>query len=240
MSPALLSRQPDSPKGPRLSVEQFHDWRIRSAHLISQFSTTEDRDNTIDVTATVMLDTLALATSTTLSLGQVHDMKHDAVSIVQKAAELDKIFRLSKADFHVFITRVKLPLVQPPSFGFRFDPETMELVTAVPVFDLVNATEPTVDLAVSPGIFKSGNADGANYGSERVLVKLQALCNLQPTLDIFSAHGRVEEASTKQDMGVELEPGSVKTEEGGNAGDDDDEVMMIKTEPGTTCMNWES
>ena len=236
MGLALLSRDPSSPDRPSVSIEQFHDWRVRSAHFISQFSTTDDGDNTIDVTATVMLDTLALVTSPTLSQGQVHDMKHDAVSIVQKAAELDKTFGLSKADFHVFITRVKLPLVQPPSFGFRFDPETMERVTAVPVFDTANVTEPTVDLAVSPGIFKSGNAEGANYGSERVLVKLQALCNLQSILDLLSGDEPVQETSAKQDMGVKVEPHCVKMEEG----DDEDEVAFIKTEPGTACMDWKS
>ena len=182
-----------------------------------------------------MLEALAAVTPFTLSPEQVHDMQQDALSIVQKAAELDRIFRLSKADFHVFITRVKLPLVRPPSFGFEFDPETMERFTDMPLPDLANTTERVVDLAVSPGILKSGNADGANYGSERVLIKLQALCNLQPTLDFFFADEMVEETSTKQDTGVKVEPDFIKTEK-----DDDDEVMMVKTEPGATYMDLKS
>lgn len=98
---------------------------------------------------------------------------------------------MSKAEFHVFITRVKEPLAEPPSFGFQFDPETMECIRDIPVFDQGRAR--VVDLAVSPGIFKVGNSDGADYGSERVLVKLQALCNLQGKLRYLEGDRVMEE-----------------------------------------------
>ncbi len=223
MGLVLLSRDPSSLNGPNVNVQQFHDWRVRSAHLITQFSTTDDWDSTIATTATEMLGILAVVTSPILSQGQVQDMHHDALNIVQRAAELDKIFRLSKADFHVFITRVKLPLVQPPSFNFRFDPETMERITTIPVPD----PEPIVDLAVSPGILKSGNADGANYGSERVLVKLQALCNLKPVLDLFSVDEPGQETSIKREMEIKVELGFSKMEEA----EGDDDVDTLKPEP---------
>jgi hypothetical protein len=110
-----------------------------------------------------------------------HDMHRDAQEIMRQATELAALFRLSRADFQVFITRVKPPLVDPPKFGFKFDSETMEQVKIIPISGQ-HASDPIVDLAVSPGLFKAGNSDGSHYHQERVLVKLQALCDLQPTL----------------------------------------------------------
>jgi hypothetical protein len=125
-------------------------------------------------------------------------MYEDALAIIHKAAELDQIFRMSKAHFHVFITRVKLPLAHHPRFDFTFDPETMEYVKHMGSFPSGNGV-PKVDLAVSPGIFKAGNSAGANYGSERVLAKLQAFCGLETLLaqvdgfDVKEERGRDEE-----------------------------------------------
>ncbi len=174
-----------------------------------------------------MLGALAPFTPLTLSHAQLEDMNQDALNIINKAAELDSIFRLSRANFHVFITRLKLPLANPPSFGFRFDPETME---GVKNFPTPNEDDPavTVDLAVSPGIFKAGNADGENYGAERVLVKLQALCNLKELLDFFCGVKQETEDEVMQD-GREIkeeprnEPGFIKQE----PDEDGDQVDLV-------------
>lgn len=149
----------------------------------------------------------------------------DTVEIIEKAVELDRIFRLSKAYFQVFITRVKLPLVIPPKFGFQFDPETMERIREVPGFNEDELSQ-TVDLAVSPGVFKAGNSDGANYDSERVLVKLQALCNLPATL-AFLDGDKVENG------GSDGAPTKIKQEEM----DEDSEVDLLQPNP--EPMNWE-
>jgi hypothetical protein len=137
-----------------------------------------------------MLDALGPAISSAYFRGEhvVPGLQQDLYDIVQNAAHLAGIFRISKADFQVFITRIKLPLVKPPSFGFPFDSETMELVKDVPIFQ-PNNFAPVVDLAISPGILKTGNADGTNYGSERVLVKLQTVCNLRPLLEFLHGDG---------------------------------------------------
>ena len=172
-------------------IERFHDWRVRSTHFISKLET-HDRDKAIATAVHNMVDSLKTIASSAISHGQVEHMRQDATGIMHKAAELDKIFRLSKAHFHVFITRVKLPLVSPPKFNFGFDPETMECIETIPISDL-DGSVPAVDLAVSPGIFKAGNADGANYGTERVLVKLRALCHLQATMEFFGETQSVEE-----------------------------------------------
>lgn len=174
------------------------------------------------LTAEAMLDALKVITRSTLSQDKLYHMSQDASSILKKAVELDQIFRLSKADFHIFITRVKLPLVCPPSFGFTFDPETMERVSGLPTTG-ESDSESIVNLAVSPGIFKAGNSEGANYGSERVLVKLQALCNLETVLEVFESPEQTPQTNIKEDPDAKKIPVLIKKEETG-----DDEVDMVQ------------
>lgn len=168
------------------------------------------------------------------SLGKIvqyrssHEMRADALQIVRQASELDDIFRKSKADFHVFITRVKVPLVTPPSFGFAFDPETMECTKDFPDFPRGNSTQ-TVDLAVSPGIFKAGNSDGANYDSERVLVKLQALCNLQAILEVVGVSEAVQGVGDQECQTGEGSGPYIKQEH------EDDEVVMLCVDVEESC-----
>lgn len=155
-----------------------------------------------------MLSALRNFAPSTLSHAEIEDMNQDALNIVNKAATLDRVFRQSRANFHVFITRLKLPLAHPPSFGFGFDSETMERTTSLPTLGEDDDPTAIVDLAVSPGILKAGNADGENYNAERVLVKLQALCNLKELLDVF---GAVKEEGKDEVMhdgpGIKAEPG---------------------------------
>lgn len=214
------------------TVEGFHDLRVRSAHFISQLIT-HDRRDMASLTAEAMLDALKAITPSTMSQDKLHHMGRDASSILKKAVELDQIFRLSKADFHIFITRVKLPLVSPPGFGFTFDPETMERVNGLPTFGQ-NDSESIVNLAVSPGIFKAGNSEGANYASERVLVKLQALCNLQTVLESFESPAKTPQITIKEDPDTEKMPVFIKKEET----EDDDEVDMVQ--PKCEEMDYES
>jgi hypothetical protein len=171
------------------AVSQFHEWRVRSAHFIVQLGT-HDKNSSARLTA----DMLRLLKHTIPGPQAANNksMYEDALDIVHKAAGLDRIFRLSRAHFHVFITRVKLPLVNPPSFGFQFDVQTMERISDIPMMAPADS-EPTVDLAVSPGIFKAGNSAGANYNSERLLVKLRALCGLQDTLAVLDEESVTEE-----------------------------------------------
>ncbi|KAG7287660.1 hypothetical protein NEMBOFW57_007173 [Staphylotrichum longicolle] len=158
------------------SAEKFHEWRVRTTHLILQDESC-DRNRPARF-AGDMLHSFKQLMPQGDENRVSHKMYQDALEMVHKAAELDTIFRLSKAPFHVFITRIKMPLVEPPKLGFEFDPDTMERVRSVGVEHWRN-TIPIVDLAVSPGIFKVVNARGSNGRSDRVLVKLRALCNLQ-------------------------------------------------------------
>lgn len=159
------------------AVSQLHDWRVRSSHFISQLDTHDENSS-----ARLVADMLCLLKHTlpwVCPKNWINEvMYQDILAIVHKAAELDRIFRMSKAHFHVFITRLKEPLVHPPSFGFEFDSETMECVRHMNSTPRGNGV-PIVDLAVSPGILKAGNSVGANHEVERVLAKLQAFCDLQ-------------------------------------------------------------
>ncbi|KAK4233973.1 hypothetical protein C8A03DRAFT_19048 [Achaetomium macrosporum] len=173
---------PPTTQAPALS--QLHNWRVRSTHLISQLDT-HDRNTSTKQTAYTMSSCLGPVMRLIGPQDPMHEnLRQDALRIVHKAAKLDRIFRLSRAYYHVFITRLKLPFVEPQSFGFQFDPETMELNSDISLSDQGKAGS-VVDLAVSPGILKVGNSDGANYGSERVLAKLQVLCDLQGILERF-------------------------------------------------------
>lgn len=147
-------------------------------------------------------------------------MYGDALEVIKKAIELDSIFRRSRAHFHVFITRVKQPLVAPPSFGFAFDSETMECVKELPVIRGKNSSGQMaiVDLAVAPGIIKAGNSDGTNYESERVLVKLQALCNLQETLAFLNSPPEIPETPKVRHR--------TRSQARGSSGDDVDMIVV--------------
>ncbi|KAL2257317.1 hypothetical protein VTK26DRAFT_339 [Humicola hyalothermophila] len=202
-------------------IAQFHNWQVRSAYFIPRLTHGDHgRPGSAKGTAAEMLKLLMPF----LSLGEPEHGKSlafvDACQIVQEAIEMDSIFRMSKADFHVFITRLKLPLVSPPKTGFGFDPETMECTRSIPPLPRQSGDSvPTADLAVSPGILKAGNADGAHYDSERVLVKLQALYNLKAMLKIVAGDG--EEMQDGRSTQYETEA-FIKQKPGS-----DDEVCML-------------
>ncbi|GAB1319159.1 hypothetical protein MFIFM68171_09369 [Madurella fahalii] len=195
------------------TIAQFHHWRALTEHFISLPSTPDQRTLNEHRVAHSMIDILGhIITDQTID---TQSMLHDGLEIVRNAAELDKIFRTSKADFHVFITRVKLPLLSPPSFGFRFDPETMKLTENVPFVGRYRSTNQgmIVDLAISPGILKAGNSAGENYESERVLVKLHALCNLQEMLEHWGEPQEEMKDGRRQQAGRNEETVRVKEEE---------------------------
>lgn len=195
------------------TLEQVHDWRVRSAHLLSLLETPDQKTRAVVWVASTMLDVLSyVMTGKPIDTRSLND---DALEIVRKAAELDKIFKMSKADFHVFITRVKVPLVNPPRFGFRFDPETMKVAETFPMLDYqkTGGQNMMVDLAISPGVLKAGNFDGENYESERVLVKLEALCDLQAILGHCREPQETMESDHSQQDSMDEETVRVKEEE---------------------------
>ncbi|KAK3390827.1 hypothetical protein B0H63DRAFT_446920 [Podospora didyma] len=96
------------------------------------------------------------------------------------ARDVFSIFRLSKARFQIFLTRIKPPQ-HPPLVGFIFDVETMERKQLLP--DIQQGTDSndnpmTIDLVIAPSVIKAGNADSMNCDVERILVKLDVACNV--------------------------------------------------------------
>ncbi|KAH6856362.1 hypothetical protein B0I37DRAFT_443043 [Chaetomium sp. MPI-CAGE-AT-0009] len=188
-------------------AEKFHDWRIRSADFISILMG-NDETGSVASLARQMLEILDPAIPSEYSFRghTVPGLQQDLLRIIREASHLAGIFRASKANFQVFITRIKLPLVTPPSFGFPFDAETMEIFKGVPLLETEGST-PVVDLAVSPGILKTGNADGTNYNSERVLVKLQTLCNLRRVLELYGYGAEQQVRRSGQEAPIRAEDG---------------------------------
>ena len=107
----------------------------------------------------------------------------DALEIIEAAADLDEIFRSSKAHYTVFLSNVEPPYT-PPFFDYAFVPEMMvyALQTGSNGCHQSEASQLTVDLAVSPGLIKSGDSNGTNYNTERVLIKLETVCNINDVL----------------------------------------------------------
>ncbi|KAK3294585.1 uncharacterized protein B0H64DRAFT_443651 [Chaetomium fimeti] len=218
-----------SPTSRDAAAEKFHDWRVRSADLISALSNHDEASSTaLLVREMVALLELAIPSTYFTRSDALPGMQQDLLDIVQNAAHLAGIFRASKADFQVFITRIKLPLVTPPSFGFPFDAETMELFKDVPLVTM-EGTMPVVDLVVSPGILKTGSADGTNYNSDRVLVKLQTLYNLRPVLELLHYDGTQQQVHRGgQEAPMSAEDGyTMKEEQSAEAGAG---VIVVKQE----------
>jgi hypothetical protein len=111
--------------------------------------------------------------------------------VIHQAHKLDITLRRSRAFFQVYMT----PINQfPPSnatSGFPLDPETMDYAHDFPRPS--HGGVPLVDLVVSPGILKSGNADGKNYTKSFSVVKLRALCGLPAFLDAMNNRTRRDE-----------------------------------------------
>lgn len=165
-------------------MDSFQDWRVRSSHFISQLGV-HDKLKFIECLARKLVSKLRVLTSSIASYRNLESMEREAVDIFRKATKLDETFRLARADYQVFITRLPPPQANLPDLGFDFDPQTMEIIRDFPTMSPTGETM-IVDLAISPGILKAGNADGTNYGTERILVKLRALCSLQELLHMFA------------------------------------------------------
>ncbi|KAH6635070.1 hypothetical protein B0J18DRAFT_37747 [Chaetomium sp. MPI-SDFR-AT-0129] len=186
------------------NMDSFQDWRVQSSHLISQLNV-HDKLKFIECLARKMVSKLKVLASSAASHGKLETMEREAVDIFRKAVELDEIFRLSRSDYQIFITRLSPPQAKPPDLGFDFDTRTMEIIRD---FSTMSPPEKTtkVDLAISPGILKAGNADGTNYGTESILAKLRALCNLKELLQMFAPDPNSSQEEETHNHQVELSP----------------------------------
>lgn len=102
----------------------------------------------------------------------------NATEIINKAVDINIQFKKSKADFTViFSGGVRSNHSRP--FGYHFDTATMNQISLLPSSNQPGQASPSiVDMAVSPGLIKCGNADGTNYQSKKVLAKMRVVCDL--------------------------------------------------------------
>lgn len=125
-----------------------------------------------------MVELFAPFFSTPLEASDGAKAVKDFHAIIAAATKLDIQLRQSKAHYRCF-HHTTTPPKKPDYFGYSFDPNTMEQGNFGPRMDQSRPDSlPVVDLVLSPGLIKSGNADGKNYLSERVSVKMEVLCNL--------------------------------------------------------------
>ncbi|KAJ4401975.1 hypothetical protein N0V85_005399 [Neurospora sp. IMI 360204] len=124
---------------------------------------------------------------------QVQAIRQDAFDIIDAAAKVDLEFRLSKAYYTAFFFNTTPPY-HPQFFGYAFDATRMEQTSTGPkILQSQEAHHHLVDLAISPGLVKAGNADGTNYHAARVLVKMEVCCNIRYFIGGFQDDNNIED-----------------------------------------------
>ncbi|KAK3398280.1 hypothetical protein B0T20DRAFT_437075 [Sordaria brevicollis] len=175
----------------------FHQWRSDSIHYLQKFGVFNPPPR--EVMAAKMVDNLAPILNLTQNGTPAPAAIADALEIIRAAVRLDEIFRMSKADYTVIISKGSPPS-RPPYFGFPFDPACMEQKSEFAGFGDRNGSHlHTVDLVVSPAILKAGNNEGENYHSKQFLVKLGVVCNVQRFLAAAQKAQDKTTSSARQD-----------------------------------------
>lgn len=138
-----------------------------------------DRKSRNDSTAREMMEELRQFISPKPSRLQFsNETLVDAAEIISKAVDIDIQLRKSKAYFSL-ISHGAVQSNQSRFRGFSFDAEIMDKISLGLSSDPLDQTSPPiVDMAVSPGLTKHGNADGTNYESTKVLAKMRVICDL--------------------------------------------------------------
>lgn len=96
--------------------------------------------------------------------------RQDMQDIVEGALKLDLLLRKSKAIFEVVCGASCSTGKARSRHGLFYDPESW--MALHPHQNQHVSKGSKVDMIVSPALFKHGNADGANYGSCKILVKM--------------------------------------------------------------------
>jgi hypothetical protein len=208
---------PDDPSTTSSALSKLHRWRIFSTHYFLSLPIHNNAElEQIAGEVNKLLIPLAFPDSTHLSKQDLEDFKSDLEDIIGKAARLDKSLRLSKAYFHVQLS----PDNNPSSTSLQFDSDIMNMVQHVPGFQ--QDEKLVVDFVVSPGIFKTGNADGQNYDKPpTIFAKFGVLCNLplrsKETRDLVPE--RVQDAGTNVERSVSLDQ-----YDGSKVGEDEERI----------------
>lgn len=147
----------------------------------------------------------------------------DMQDIFDCALDLDLKFRESRAVFSV-TSEISGANNTRMRHGFLYDTESMVLH---PDLGRVISESMEVDMIVAPALVKQGNADGANYISNKILVKLTVVGGLAglPVLHENLSGDASQDVSSMIDA---TEPSSSQYEDEEMFADD---VSSVKSEP---------
>jgi hypothetical protein len=159
------------------AITQLHRWRVHSANFLFSLPLRSPADRLVERITRNLGPVLSTQAQTEGSNLQADEFATRLRDIVSKAASLDKILRTSKAFFQVCITP---PRGTDADASLQFNAETMNLYPGLPPSLLDKGK--TVDLVVSPALFKTGNADGKSYDKSSMLVKYGVICNMEVLL----------------------------------------------------------
>ncbi|KAK3398272.1 hypothetical protein B0T20DRAFT_339002, partial [Sordaria brevicollis] len=158
-------------------MEALQEWRFRSVDLFCRLEVSINKDRRMSELATAMMREIAAFIPPSTEQ-QAQTMNQDAFDLIAAVAQLDMELRLSKAYYNVIFFNTTPPYF-PCHFGYPFDATHMEQTSIGPrIPQHQDAVHPNLDLAISPGLIKAGNADGTHYHLDRVLVKMVVCCNI--------------------------------------------------------------
>ncbi|KAK3502988.1 hypothetical protein B0T13DRAFT_534564 [Neurospora crassa] len=203
----------------------FHEWRSRSVSFLVDLGLDEKSKH--DSTAKEMMEELRHFISPKTSRRRFSKgTLRDAAEIIRKAVDIDIQLRKSRAYF---------PLIFPGAvrsnqsrfFGFSFDAGIMDKISLGLSSDQLDQTSPPiVDLAVSPGLMKRGNADGTNYHSTKILVKMRVVCDLDAFFNDVDDEEDDEEADNDNQSAMSGHATVTSQHPKNNKGDADASVHM--------------
>ncbi|EGO59402.1 hypothetical protein NEUTE1DRAFT_108931 [Neurospora tetrasperma FGSC 2508] len=190
----------------------FHEWRSRSVSFLVDLGL--DRKSRDHSTAREMMEELRQFISPKPSRRRFSkETLVDAAEIIRKAVDIDIQLRKSKAYFPIIFSGA-VQSNQSRFFGFSFNAGIMGKISLGLSSDQLDQTSPPiVDMAISPGLMKRGNADGTNYESTKVLAKMRVICDLDAFFNDVDDEEDDEEVDNS-DASVHMAPEYANDSEG--------------------------
>ncbi|KAK3953442.1 hypothetical protein QBC32DRAFT_312965 [Pseudoneurospora amorphoporcata] len=177
----------------------YHAWRSRSVNFFVDLGMDKKwEDNPV---AMEMMEELRPFISPKTSRRRfAPEIIRDATVIINTAADLNIQLRKSKADFSIIFSG-GVRSNHSRLFGYNLDAGTMDQIPLWPSNNQPEqASPPVVGMAVSPGLIKCGNADGTNYHSEKVLVKMWVVCDLEALFNPVDAEEDEKDEENNEDV----------------------------------------
>ncbi|KUI61656.1 hypothetical protein VP1G_08815 [Cytospora mali] len=169
----LYGRAQDELQGPKDDLfADYQYWRSSSSNFLVRLS---DRSYSSELCGPDAMDMVMKLSKIYGNIG-IEKATTMAMEILNDARELDITLRTLKAKFSWIFGNPQSDNQLKHRFGFNFQDSCMSESFRSPT----NATGEqahTVDLIVSPALFKEGNNDGADYETVRYCIKMEVVCN---------------------------------------------------------------